>query len=106
MEEVEDGAGVRGQYGLLHELAFPVQHGSGDGALVDIEADILDAVHQGVPFVRLGLLLRTAAIDYSKGAPFYNACPRSRAFRDLGDYDVEVVVASGRDWRAHYPSDR
>src|SRR5271167_2574066 len=84
MEEVEDGAGVRGQYGLLHELAFPVQHGSGDGALVDIEADILDAVHQGVPFVRLGLLLRTAAIDYSKGAPFYNACPRSRGVRDLG----------------------
>src|SRR5208282_1391623 len=78
MEEVEDGAGVRGQYGLLHELAFPVQHGSGDGALVDIEADILDAVHQGVPFVRLGLLLRTAAIDYSKGAPFYNACPHWR----------------------------
>jgi len=31
---------------------------------VDIEADILDAVHQGVPFVRFGLLLHTATITY------------------------------------------
>ena len=42
---------------------------------MDIQPDILDAIHQGVPFLSAWLLLLTATQPTAKGAPFYNAWP-------------------------------
>jgi len=73
LEEVENRAGLCRQHTLHYQLAVSIEHRYRNSALVHIQADILDAVHQGVPFFRRWLLLRTATIPYSKGAPFYNA---------------------------------
>lgn len=67
-----------------HQLAVGVQHGYGDGGLVDIETNILDAIRKGVPFARCGYCSTQLPQPTATGAPFYNAWPMSRDFRDLG----------------------
>ena len=63
-EEIHNRAGCGGQHRLHHQLALGIEHRHADGVLVDIQPDIIDAIHQGVPFVLLQFLLLTATADY------------------------------------------
>jgi hypothetical protein len=46
VKKIEKGDGVSGDHRLHHQFAVSVEHGYRDGALVDIEANILDAIHR------------------------------------------------------------
>ena len=64
VKKIENGGGVSGNHRLHHQLAVSVEHRYRDGALVDIEADILDAIHR--VFLSSGLVycFSTATITY------------------------------------------
>src|SRR5208337_3901871 len=84
MKKIDNGGGVSGDDGLPLQLTVSVQHRHGDGVAVDIEADILDAIHR--VFLSSGLVYCSAQQPNptSKGAPFYNACPTQAAFAWVG----------------------
>ncbi len=84
LNKIENGSGVGCQHRLHHQLAVSVEHSCRDGALVDIEADILDAIHR--VFLSSGLVYCFAQQPYptSKGAPFYNACPTHSRVSNVG----------------------
>ena len=46
VKKIENGGSMSGDHRLHHQLAVGVEHGYRDGALVDIQADILDAIHR------------------------------------------------------------
>lgn len=52
-----------------------VEHGYRNGALVDIEADVLDAIHRVFLSSGLAYCFAQQPNPTSKGAPFHNACP-------------------------------
>ena len=58
VKKIENGGGVSGDHRLHHQLAVSVEHRYRDGALVDIEADILDAIHR--VFLSSGLVTASA----------------------------------------------
>jgi hypothetical protein len=45
VKKIQNGGGVGRDHRLHHQLAVSVEHGYRNGALVDIEANILDAIH-------------------------------------------------------------
>ena len=95
VKKIENGGGVGGDHRLHHQLAVSVEHGYRDGALVDIEADILDAIHW--VFLSSGLVTASALQPNptSKGAPFYNACPTHSRVSNEWDREAEYVILSG-----------
>jgi hypothetical protein len=64
MQKIQNGGGVSGEHRLLYQLALSVQHRHRDGVAVDIQTDILDAIHRVFLSSGIGLLLHTAAIAY------------------------------------------
>ena len=45
-QKIQNGAAAGGNHRLHHQLAVSVQHGHRDGVAVDIQTDILDAIHR------------------------------------------------------------
>src|SRR5271169_307574 len=71
---------MRGDDRLHHQLALRVQHRYRDGALVDIETDILDAIHRVFLSSGLAYCFTQQPRPTSKGAPFYNAWLTQRSY--------------------------
>src|ERR1035438_3716706 len=75
VQKIQNGSGVGGDDRLLYQLALRVQHRHRDAVAVDIETDILDAIHWVFLSSGIGYCFSQQPQPTSKGAPFYNACP-------------------------------